>query len=294
MPRTSTMRLLRGVYHLLVCVLFLGYSSAGSWAKTFTFDSAADLNLFSVQSDIGPLHGVPEWVANGLGGPGGVRPAGDLAYVYLASTERSFRLSEVGDSISLSAMFYFKNPAQVSNGGGFSEQVFRLGVTSEATFPGGSPTQLSVGLSLNQGTPAQPIATRVEVQGTANGSGNGQGFSIPTLADDRWYRLSATFSIVDDAAKPNKFYFALDDFGATGSAFAANLITNAWNGVLLFGPFKDESAWAGFRMSRYRGAGAEVVDDFTIVPEPLGAGIVAPMALMLTPFVRRRGRQFTR
>lgn len=287
MPGTPMMRLHRCACFLLVCALFFGYASTRSWARTFTFDSAADLNLFSVQNDIGPLHGVPEWIANGLGGSGGVRPVGDPAFVYLASTERSFRLSEVGDSISLSAMFYFKNPAQVSNGGGFSEQVFRLGVTSEATFPDGSPTQLNVALSLNQGAPMLPITTKIEVAGTANGSGNGQGFLIPTLADDRWYRLSATFSIVDDATKPNQFDFALDDFGATGSALAANVITNSWNGVL-FDPFKDESAWAGFRMSRYRGHGAEVVDNFTIVPEPLAAGILAPMALMTTQFVRKR------
>ncbi len=247
----------------------LGLTATSGHTQTINFDQATDFDLFNnltTSNADGDLYS--STATGGTNGSGGVKVDGNAAVAhYTAST---FDLTAVGSSFTLSLDSFFNDNVATGTG-----PVNRIGFTgTDSTGFGGTGVYLFGGLnriSANTGQLQIGNNTGSSFAGTSS-------LTDFTLVDDVFYRLTVSFT--NSGSNQYAISASLFNIGATGTtpvgapvATLGSTVTNA--------PFAaDTTTYASFKSDQL--SGGQVLDNFSVVPEPStfamllgGAGILA-------------------
>lgn len=270
-----------------------GLVAAPARATVVTYDSAGDLDANFSLNHAGAGNRYFEAPTGGLGGSRAVDTLGAIDAVHTTALfdQAGFGFSGAGDSVTVSQFVLRQNDA----GFPFEFSFMQLGILQETTGRLGVDTgpDSYVSLRVLSDTVVNTgVFLQTEVRGSADLARTQQNITGQTadLTAGNWYRFTATFENV--SATEVRITGALEDWGTTGSAFQSTLLElpatspeslidlSGLNGTTVLG---DGQVWAGWR--GFGEGGADLFDNFSVVPEPTTMALLGVGALLV---LRRR------
>lgn len=222
----------------------------------------------------------------GLGNSGAVDLFGteDADHTTAVYNQSAYDFSQVGSSVTVS-QFVLRQNALITQ-----TPFVMLGILSDVgqRMDGGTSSNSYASIRLNPSTTA--TSTDVFLQTETKVAGGGRVRTTPgisvSMIDGNWYRVSATFTY--NSASDLLISAVLEDWGAAGAALQSTLFSYGPTSVGLSGFDQingDSSVWPAFRA--FSEGGSNLLDNFSVVPEPTTLGLLLIAALGTRRFGRR-------
>ena len=274
-------------YVVIVAAVTLG-AATGAWAQFVDFNTPGDLlGKFSINtSAVGNRY--TQVATGGLLNSGAVDMLNtlDSDHTTAVSNQFSYDFSTVGHSVTVSSFIRRQDATQAQT------PFAMLGVMSDLG------ERMDAGLAANSYAsirliPGSPLANNVAFQTETKLDGGSRQRVTPGLSNSltagNWYRVEGTFKLVS----PTELLIgmSLEDWGPAGAAFQSTALAFAPTLITLSGTGTnpvtgDPSVWVAFRT--FHEGGADVLDNFSAVPEPATLMLVGLGAALA---VRRRSRR---
>jgi hypothetical protein len=257
------------------------YNAPGDLAANFSLNHAGAGNKYS------------EVASGGLGGSRAIASGFPVDAVHTTALfdQNNFSFANVGDSVTMSQFVLRQDDA----GFPFEFSFMQLGILQNATgrlgIDIGTDSYVSLRVLSDTVSPTG-VFLQTEVKGSGDSARTQQNTTGQSadLTAGHWYRLTATFENL--SSTDVRITGALEDWGATGSAFQSTILellgSNPQSTVDLSGlagstVLSDGQVWGGWR--GFAEGGGALYDNFSIVPEPTTLGLFATGVFML---LRRR------
>ncbi len=278
---------IRGAVHVFVAVAGLIGALPSARAQFVDFNTPGDLSgKFSINaSAVGNRY--TQVAAGGLANSGAVDMLNtmDSDHTTAVSNQFNYDFATVGHSITVSSFIRRQDATQ-------SQTPFaQLGILSDLS------ERMDAGLATNSYAsirliPGSPLGTNVAFQTETKMDGGSRQRVTPGLSTNlipgNWYRVEGSFKLVS----PTELLIgmSLEDWGPMGAAFQSAALTFAPTLITLSGVGSnpvtgDPSVWVGFRT--FHEGGADVLDNFSAVPEPTTFALVG----LATAFASRRQKR---
>lgn len=270
-----------------VCVC--GLVAAPAHATVVTYNSAGDLAANFSLNHAGAGNRYFEAAAGGLGGSRAIDTLGAIDAVHTTALydQAGFGFSGAGNAITVSQFVLRQNDASFP----FEFSFIQLGILQETTgrlgVDSGPDSYVSLRV-LSDTVVNTGVFLQTEVRGSADTARTQQDITsqIADLIAGNWYKLTATFENV--SATEVRITGALEDWGTTGSAFQSTILdlpaSNPQSLIDLSGlagttVLGDGQVWSGWR--GFGEGGADLFDDFSVVPEPTTMALLGVGALLI-------------